>query len=511
MTARPDANPEETSAPMSGSATERVLRRARSGRAPAAPRTHDRHGVALQLPAREPGTHGLRAGRRPLIYRTALRWGVSPFFVAIDAVAFGAAVVLTEARLADLWMLGITAVLFHQGELYRSRLTLSALDDAVRIVARAFGAAATVAAALLVLSPGHARPELLATGLAAGGLTVAGRGLGYAVVRHARAHGVVGHPTLVLGAGRVGAQVVDLLHEHPEYGLRPVGYLDSDPLLAPAERRVPVLGGDDVLAQTIVEFGVRCVVVAFGSLPESMLVKVIRTCDKLDVEIFFVPRLFELYFTSRDVDLLWGFPLVRLRAPAFRNPAWRIKRAFDVLASAAALVLLAPLMALIALAVRLEGGPGVIFRQTRVGLDGRPFSVMKFRSLKPADEAESQTHWNIAHDARLGRVGKFLRQSSLDELPQLLNILRGDMSLVGPRPERPHFVDQFAGLYPRYTARHRVPAGLTGWSQVHGLRGDTSIEERARFDNYYIENWTLWLDIKICLMTVSAVLRRAGG
>jgi lipopolysaccharide/colanic/teichoic acid biosynthesis glycosyltransferase len=136
---------------------------------------------------------------------------------------------------------------------------------------------------------------------------------------------------------------------------------------------------------------------------------------------------------------------------------------------------------------------------------------MKFRSLKPVDERESQTQWNIAHDDRLGPVGRFLRATSLDELPQLLNILRGDMTIVGPRPERPHFVETFTASFPRYTARHRVPAGLTGWAQVHGLRGDTSIEERARFDNYYIENWTLWSDIKIILRTVTAVLRRQGG
>ncbi|HVU71699.1 MAG TPA: sugar transferase, partial [Mycobacteriales bacterium] len=447
--------------------------------------------VALPRQRSDEGTRGLRPGRRPFVYRTLLRWGVSPFFLAIDVLAFGGAVALTQARLADLWVFGITIVLYQLGALYRSRLTLSALDDAVAIVARAIASSATVAAAIIVLHRDDARAELILTGVLLGAFALAGRTIGYAAVRHARARGVVGHPTLILGAGRVGAQVVDLLHDHAEYGLRPVGYLDSDPLLQPSERRVPVLGGDDVLAQTIVEFGVRDVVVAFGSLPESMLVEVIRTCDKLDVEIFFVPRLFELYFTSRDVDLLWGFPLVRLRAPAFRSPAWRLKRAFDLLASGIALTILSPLMAVIALAVRLEGGPGVIFRQTRVGLDGRPFSVMKFRSLKPADETESQTNWNIAHDDRLGPIGKFLRQSSLDELPQLINILRGDMSIVGPRPERPHFVDQFAGLYPRYTARHRVPAGLTGWSQVHGLRGDTSIEERARFDNYYIENWTL--------------------
>jgi lipopolysaccharide/colanic/teichoic acid biosynthesis glycosyltransferase len=189
----------------------------------------------------------------------------------------------------------------------------------------------------------------------------------------------------------------------------------------------------------------------------------------------------------------------------------RSKRLVDIACASAALLALAPVLAVIAVAVRWEGGPGIIFRQERVGLDGRAFNVLKFRSLRPVDETESATKWNIAHDDRLGPVGRFLRATSLDELPQLWNILRGDMTIVGPRPERPHFVATFASTFPRYTARHRVPSGLTGWAQVHGLRGDTSIEDRARFDNYYIENWSLWADVKIILRTVSTVLRRAGG
>jgi lipopolysaccharide/colanic/teichoic acid biosynthesis glycosyltransferase len=135
---------------------------------------------------------------------------------------------------------------------------------------------------------------------------------------------------------------------------------------------------------------------------------------------------------------------------------------------------------------------------------------MKFRSLTPADESESATQWSVAEDGRLGPVGAFLRRTSIDELPQLVNILRGEMSLVGPRPERPHFVDQFGEAYPRYVARHRVPSGLTGWAQIHGLRGDTSIADRARFDNHYIEDWSLWLDVKIMLRTLGAVLRGRG-
>jgi exopolysaccharide biosynthesis polyprenyl glycosylphosphotransferase len=251
--------------------------------------------------------------------------------------------------------------------------------------------------------------------------------------------------------------------------------------------------------------------VAFGAAREAALVDMLRTCDRLDVEVFIVPRLFELHNTTRDSDDVWGIPLMRVRRAAFRSRWWEVKRAIDVAASVAALLALAPLLAVCALGVRVEGGPGVIFKQSRVGLDGRPFQVLKFRSLKPVDEGESRTQWNIAHDKRLGPFGRFLRKSSLDELPQLWNILRGDMSLVGPRPERPHFVDEFSTHIPRYMARHRVPAGLTGWAQVHGLRGDTSIEDRARFDNYYIENWSFWLDVKIILRTVSQVLRRQGG
>jgi exopolysaccharide biosynthesis polyprenyl glycosylphosphotransferase len=211
------------------------------------------------------------------------------------------------------------------------------------------------------------------------------------------------------------------------------------------------------------------------------------------------------------MDEVWGLPLVRLRRAARRSRGWEVKRLFDIVVAALALLALAPLFAVVAALVRREGGPGVLFRQERVSVDGTHFELLKFRSLKPVDETESATHWNIAHDDRLGPVGRFLRKTSIDELPQLINILRGEMSLVGPRPERPHFVHQFTEAHPRYVARHRVPSGLTGWAQVHGLRGDTSIADRARFDNFYIENWSLWLDLKIILRTVGSVVRGTGA
>jgi exopolysaccharide biosynthesis polyprenyl glycosylphosphotransferase len=441
-----------------------------------------------------------------------LRYGVRPLLVGSDVLAWSLAAWLTSAPTGhDLLLLGVVVVLYAQAGLYRSRLTLSVLDDLPALGGRALAGSAVTVALALVADGVLVDQATFGAALLLAVLVVLLRAAAYALVRRSRRRGWVSHPALILGAGQVGGQVAELLLDHHEYGLRPVGFLDADPLLDPVESPLPLLGGHQDLTKVIVEFGVQDVIVAFGSLPEHEMVDVIRTCDRLDVEIFFVPRLFELHNAGREVEHVWGLPLVRLRRGAFRTVSWRVKRVLDVLVAGLALVLLAPFMALIALAVRLEGGPDVLFRQERVGADGRPFMLLKFRSLKPADDVEAQTRWSIADDSRLGPVGRLLRGTSLDELPQLINILRGDMSLVGPRPERTHFVDQFSRSLPRYPARHRVPAGLTGWAQVHGLRGDTSIEERARFDNYYIENWSLWLDVKVLLRTASAVLQRTGA
>lgn len=453
-----------------------------------------------------------RGGRGRFSDRTLLRFGVRPFLLVADVLAW----VLAATSLGgpfgrDVILLTFVIMLYANAGLYRSRLSLSALDDLPPLVGRALVAAALTTSLALVISAGPVESRLFGTAVLLALYVVALRAVAYSVVRRFRARGWVAHPTLVLGAGKVGGQLASLLLEHPSYGLRPVGFLDSDPLLQADERPAPLLGGPESLSSIIVEFGVRDVVVAFGSSPGSHMVDIIRTCDRLDVEIFFVPRLFELHNTSREMDQVWGVPLVRLPRAAFRTVSWRLKRVFDVAASGVALLVLAPVLLVLAAAIRLEGGPGVLFRQERVGVDGRPFELLKFRSMRPADEDESATRWNIALDDRLGPVGRVIRSTSLDELPQLWNILRGDMTVVGPRPERPVFVETFANSYPRYTARHRVPAGLTGWAQIHGLRGDTSIEERARFDNYYIENWSLWADLKIIFRTLAAVLRRTGG
>lgn len=183
----------------------------------------------------------------------------------------------------------------------------------------------------------------------------------------------------------------------------------------------------------------------------------------------------------------------------------------DIMLSGLALILLSPLFLLVALAVKLDDRTSpVLFRQTRIGEGGREFELLKFRSMRPTDENESQTRWNIAGDPRISPLGAFLRKSSLDEIPQIYNVIRGDMALVGPRPERPHFVNRFSGEYRGYAARHRVPVGLTGWAAINGLRGDTSIADRVMFDNFYIANWSPWMDIRSILLTLWVVIKGTG-
>ncbi|MGY1684745.1 sugar transferase [Geodermatophilus sp. SYSU D00867] len=440
--------------------------------------------------------------------------GVAPYLVLADVVAFAVATVLTQpgSLVAQGLALVFLLLVFWRAGLYRSRLTLSLLDDLPYVLAAvAVAWAFKVAMAEVLPNVDTAGRQVVHVAALLVAVLVV-RLVAYRVVHTARCRGFVRHRTVVVGAGPVGLRVAVTLLERRNYGLDPIGFLDTD---VPEDARVllpaPLLGGYDQLGRVIREEVVRDVIVAYGGVDEDELVDILRTCDRLDVDVFVVPRLFELHDVNRYTDEIWGIPLVRRRRAVYRSPWWRVKRLVDVAVSLLTLLLLTPVLAACAVAVRVEGGPGIIFRQERVGLDGRPFQVLKFRSLKPVDETESQTTWNIKHDDRLGPVGRFLRATSLDELPQLWNIVRGDMSLVGPRPERPHFVNQFSAHIPRYTARHRVPAGLTGWAQAHGLRGDTSIEDRARFDNYYIENWSPWLDMKIVLKTVGQVLRRQGG
>lgn len=448
-----------------------------------------------------------------------LRFGVTPYIAAVDIGAFGFASLLA-ALLSDgtsltlnVLLLLVVAVFFHWRRLYRSRLTLSIVNDVPALVAGTLVGVAACAAASpwATLSNSNTTSQFVILPAAFLGLVIVGRSTLYHFVRDARRRGLVSHPTLMLGAGEAGLLLSRVLTDHPEYGLRPVGFLDGSQNMNPQPPDPPILGSEEILAGTIVEQGIHCVVVGHVSTPDAVLIDLILTCERLDCDIFVVPRMFELQDADVPVDEAWGVSLRRLQPPAFLSLQWPFKRLIDVVVTFVALTLLLPLMGVIALCVRWESGPGVLFRQQRIGRYERPFELLKFRSMRPLNAEESESRWNIRDDARIGPIGRFLRSTSLDELPQLWNVLRGEMSLVGPRPERPLFVSDFNRQHPHYYARHRVPVGITGWAQIHDLRGDTSIQERVRFDNYYIVNWSLWLDLRILLATISAVLRRAGS
>jgi exopolysaccharide biosynthesis polyprenyl glycosylphosphotransferase len=340
------------------------------------------------------------------------------------------------------------------------------------------------------------------------GFVFFGRIVSYKLVREARAIGLVQERTLIVGAGTLGSKAAATLKDHPEFGLVPIGFLDS---FDDAGIPLPVLGAVDELESVVRQYDVSRVIVAFGGTREHDLVPIIRACDRLPVEVHVMPRFFELGVAKEGAftDDLWGIPLVRLRRSALRTVAWRTKRVFDLIFGSALVIVCAPIFAVAALAVRLSSPGPIFFKQKRIGQRGEVFELLKFRTLCVNEDAD--TTWNVGRDERRTKVGRLMRTLSIDELPQLVNVLRGEMSLVGPRPERPYFVDQFRVAVPGYDDRHRVPAGMTGWAQVHGLRGDTSIKDRAVFDNQYVENWSLWRDLVILVRTVGTVVNGGGN
>ncbi|GAA2228383.1 sugar transferase [Streptomyces nogalater] len=309
--------------------------------------------------------------------------------------------------------------------------------------------------------------------------------------------------TLVIGPAVTAQRVAAALLRHPRCGVRPVGVVAEQP---GGTGVLPVLDTGEEVERALVQNGVRVVLTVHPAV-RTERAPLLRALAESGCALWEVDADSPAY-ESRD--RIAGFAVRRLDLGTRRRGSAG-KRLMDMVVSGVLLALASPVLLACAMVLRLTEGPGVVFRQERVGKDGRPFTMLKLRTHRPADEHEAATRWSVAGEQRMSRFCRLLRHTSLDELPQLWNVFRGDMSLVGPRPERPHFVSRFSDLHPGYAARHRMRAGITGLAQINGLRGDTSIEDRARFDNAYIDNWSLWQDVCILLRTAAALVRSTGS
>ncbi|WP_329386562.1 sugar transferase [Streptomyces sp. NBC_01716] len=440
-------------------------------------------------------------------------------------------------------LMACVAVLNTYAGLYRRSGPRTALDELPALGARILIAWCTAAALLAALFPGH---TLSLTALMAGSTTqlvVAcfGRALVHGYQRHTARSRLTS--ALVVGAGPAPRRLAGLLARHPVYGLVPVGIVapahgdrtgdrTTDPqgeecpseeypaeadtdadILVPV---LPVLSTIEEIHRAVIQNGVRHAVflddTRGGTIPgaEADRTGLVALFHEYGCATWFIGGIGGAGVGGAMSQHLWGFTCRRVPAPTARRGTLA-KRLLDIAVAAPILLAISPVLLACALAVRFLDGPGVLFRQERIGQHGRPFTLLKFRTLRPADDHEAATRWSVANDRRMSPVGHLLRRTSMDELPQIWNVLRGDMSLVGPRPERPFFVANFSKTHPGYAARHRMPVGITGLAQVHGLRGDTSIEDRSRFDNHYIDHWSLWQDVCIIIRTALSLVRPAGS
>ena len=422
--------------------------------------------------------------------------------IVFDMAAIGLATVMFGlwSRTAVVLIVAMFIVLVTSGDYRRPRVTLSVTADLPRLLSRC-------SVPLLLIAVDAAwQPvqQWVFRFMVAMTAAVAGmRFLSFGLIRTLRIRGLTRQRAVIVGAGVVGAQLEAFLREHPVLGVEPVGIVDD----TGSEHIDNLLGTVQDLPMILQTTGARFVILAFGSASDIATVDLLRSLPAGRVEIFVVPRFFEVGGAAGDplADDIWGLPLVWLRRRSSRGTMLLAKRLFDISMSLLLLLLTAPLLAFGALAVATTSRGPIFFRQVRTGRNGERFDLLKLRSMH--FNTDSDTQWTVTHDVRVTPVGRFLRRTSLDELPQLINVLRGDMSLVGPRPERPFYVEQFGRTVPHYDARHRAPVGLTGWAQIHGLRGNSSIDDRVRFDNAYIDNWSIWRDLTILARTVSAMWR----
>jgi exopolysaccharide biosynthesis polyprenyl glycosylphosphotransferase len=411
---------------------------------------------------------------------------------AVDAVALSLAAAM-HGWLGMVYAAAVLMALAAVGQ-HRLRICRRVSDQIPRMML-------AVALPLMMVLAGMPSDSAVLMGVSAAAALITARGATYIALRALHRRGRLLEPTLIVGTDEQATQIARMLAEHPEFGLLPTGFLDR--CLPGSHMSLPLLGDLRDLVAVITRHRISRVIVCSPATDESELVSLVRSCRSLAADVCLVPRLSELGMAIPRgcLDEVWGVPLVPLRQFGYARARVLVKRAFDMIGGCVLLVALAPMVFALAIGVRISLGSS-FFRQIRITGPGKVAEVVKLRTVIDSP----YERWTVPPQ-RCTRLGRWLRATHFDELPQLLNVLRGEMSLVGPRPERPCYATRFAQAIPRYDDRHRMPGGVTGWAQVHGLHGDTSITDRARFDNHYIEYWSLWMDIVIAARTVAIVLR----
>lgn len=401
----------------------------------------------------------------------------------------------------------IMATTFFFYRLYHQGRSLSVLDQFYAIFgASSVGSLVVIAISTVLLKNilDYPRLMMIYAWLLTVIFTTIGRALHGRLQIRLQAYGWGEEQLLIVGASETGRMVLQKILRTPGLGYNVAGFVD-DELQVDEVQGTPVLGRINQLPELIEAHNIGEVIIAMPEATHQQLLKIISRCDRGKVAIKVFPDVFQIMASEVSIGELGGLPLLTVRDLALRGWRLSLKRVVDVFGSLCALIIFSPAMMLVAMLVKLDSDGPVFYSQERMGLDGKQFFMIKFRSMRPDAEAKSGAVWTSENDDRRTPLGTFLRRYSIDELPQFVNVLLGEMSLVGPRPERPVFVEQFKQRIPRYMDRHKEKAGLTGWAQVNGLRGNTSITERTKYDLWYIENWSLALDFRIMLRTAISI------
>ncbi|MDO4803562.1 MAG: undecaprenyl-phosphate glucose phosphotransferase [Lachnospiraceae bacterium] len=334
-------------------------------------------------------------------------------------------------------------------------------------------------------------------------LDTATRFLLWTVVKRFRKKGMNQRSVLLVGYSRAAEEYIDRVVLNPQWGYNIRGILDDRVEAGTAYRGIKVLGRIDNLMIILPENHLDEIAITLGLKEYARLEEIVALCEKSGVHTKFIPDYNNIIPTKPYTEDIMGMPVINIRYVPLSNPfRAAVKRIMDIVGSILAIILSSPVMIVCSIIVKATSPGPLIYKQERVGLHNRPFMMYKFRSMVVQEESSERKAWTVRDDPRVTPVGRFMRMTSIDELPQLFNVLKGEMSLVGPRPERPFFVEKFQEEIPRYMIKHQVRPGMTGWAQINGYRGDTSIRKRIDYDLYYIENWTIGLDVKIMLLTV---------